>query len=433
MPADSGEAALDIETLAGLAPRTTIDVLQAPNNGNGLYNIFKKWVTADTDKTISVSWGLCEAETSTATLNATEALFEQAVAQDQTAFSAAGDSGSTGCSTNATANAKVSAVSPASDPYVIGVGGTSLDINSNNDLVEVAWNDSDLGAGAGGGGVSSHWCMPAYQHRTNIPGIINSHSVKEKSCATGYARQVPDVAALGDPAIGYAVVVNNEWIQVGGTSAATPVWASIAALTDDSAFCSAYKSKGEFLPQNLYAATTTYHGYVYQSNPQGFDDITNGNNDYTPSGYNGGLYPTGRGFDMVTGLGTPMLSGLTGLYGGGHGEWHTYLVGLTQLLCHQSATTGKTPKVTSVSPSSGPGGKAEKVVVHGSGFLGIGSAEAAQIISGGKVLASVGASCTATKCTITVPAESARTVDIKIFALSLWSSPLTVKDHYRYK
>ena len=429
----SGEAALDIEILAGLAPRATIDVYQSPNTAAGFYGIFKKWVTSDTDKVMSVSWGSCEARQPVANMKAQEALFEQANAQDQTIFSASGDSGSTGCSTDSAPNARVSAVTPASDPYVIGVGGTSFDFTSNNDLVEVAWNDSGLDSGAGGGGVSTVWCMPAYQHRTNIPNIVNSHSVKDKkSCATGYRRQVPDVSALADPAYGYAVVADNQWIQIGGTSAATPVWASIATLTNDSAFCSAYRSKGATLPQTLYAAATTYHNYIYASSPQGLDDITIGNNDYTPSGYNGGLYPATRGYDMVTGLGTPMMAGLTGLYGGGHGEWHTFQTGLTQLLCHQSATTLKTVKVTGVSPNRGPAGKAKKVVVHGSGFLPVGSADAAQIISGHKVLATVGASCSRTQCTITVPAETARTVDIKIFASSLWSSPLTAKDRYTY-
>ena len=135
--AGSGEAALDIETLAGLAPKATIDVYQAPNTNGGFYGIFKKWVTADTDKVLSVSWGSCEADTSAATTKAQEALFEQADAQDQTVFAAAGDDGSTGCSTNATANARLSVVAPASDPYVIGVGGTSFGFTSNNDIVEI--------------------------------------------------------------------------------------------------------------------------------------------------------------------------------------------------------------------------------------------------------------------------------------------------------
>jgi subtilase family serine protease len=431
--AGSGEAALDIETVVGLAPKATIDVYQAPNNGSGLYGIFKKWVTTDTDKVLSVSWGSCEADTSAATMKAQEVLFEQANAQGQTIFAAAGDNGSTGCSTNATPNARLSVVSPASDPYVIGVGGTSFDLDSNNNLVEVAWNDSGIGSGAGGGGVSTQWCMPAYQHETAIPGIINGLSVKDKkSCASGYHREVPDVSALGDPFYGYAIYASGQWIQVGGTSAATPVWASIAALTDASGFCSAYRSKGAFLPQTLYAVAAKYRGYIYASSPQGLDDITSGGNDYTPSGYNGGLYPATRGYDMVTGLGAPMVAGLSGVYGSGHGEWDTFLTGLTQLLCHQSATTAKTVKVTSVSPDAGRAGKATKVVVHGSGFLPVSSADEARIVSGGKVLATVAASCSATKCTITLPAETARTIDIKIFASSLWSSPLTTKDRYKY-
>jgi subtilase family serine protease len=430
----SGEAALDIETLAGLAPKSAIDVYQAPNTGNGFYGIFKKWVTSDRDRVMSVSWGSCEALSSGAEMSAQEALFEQANAQGQTVFSASGDSGSTGCSRNNAPNARVSAVTPASAPYVIGVGGTTFDFNRSNDLIEAVWNDSGTDSGAGGGGVSSHWCMPSYQHNTAIPNIVNSLSVKDKkSCKSGYFREVPDVSALGDPAYGYAVFAGGGWIQVGGTSAAAPVWASIAALTDASGFCSAYRSKGAFLPQTLYAAVGGHRGYIYASSPQVLDDVRNGNNDYTPSGYRGGKYPSTRGYDMASGLGSPMLSGLTGLYGGGNGEWHTFLVGLTQLLCHQSATTAKTVKVTGVTPSSGPAGRATKVVVRGSGFLAVGSADAAQIISGRKVLATVAASCSATKCTVVVPAESARTVDIKIFALSLWSSPLTAKDRYRYK
>ena len=35
------------------------------------------------------------------------------------------------------------------------------------------------------------------------------------------------------------------------------------------------------------------------------NDITSGNNDYTPSGYTGGLYPATSGYDMASGLGTP--------------------------------------------------------------------------------------------------------------------------------
>ena len=444
--AGSGEAALDIEVIAGLAPRAVVDVFQAPNNGNGrgggLYGIFRKWVTADTDKILSSSWGNCEAITPAADAQAQEALFEQANAQGQTLVQAAGDSGSTGCSTDAVPDARLSTLSQASDPFVIGVGGTHFKVDSsNNTLVDFPWNESDLAEGAGGGGVSALWCMPAYQHDTAIPGVINSDSVKDAtSCASGFFREVPDISALADPVDGYAVFISGQWAQAGGTSAAAPVWAAIAALTDASGFCSAYGSKGAFLPQTLYAVAGTFHSYIYAPSPQGLDDVTSaaadsfnpGNNDYTPSGYTGGLYPATRGYDMATGVGVPMVAGNSGLFRSVHSRWHTFLTGLTQLLCHQSATKAKTVKVMSVSPATGRAGKATKVVVHGSGFFPVPFADEAQVISGGKVLATVFPSCTATACTFTVPAETARTVDIRIFASSLWSSRLTTADRYRY-
>jgi subtilase family serine protease len=438
----AGEAALDIETLAGLAPKATIDVYQAPNTGggpgDGLYDILKKWADTDKDKVLSVSWGSCEAKVAPANVAAQEALFEQANAQGQTVFAAAGDNGSTGCSTDTTPNPRVSATSPASEPYVIAVGGTSLDDTSSGILEEVAWNDSNdlIGDGAGGGGVSALWCMPKYQHNTAIPGLINGHSVKDasSSCASKYRREVPDVSALADPDYGYAVYYDGSWVPIGGTSAATPLWAAIAALTDASPFCAAYAAKGAFLPQTLYAVAATYHRYIYTRGPQGLDDITSGNNDYTPSGYSGGLYPAAKGYDMATGLGSPMVGGLSGVYGGGHGEWLTFLTGLTQLMCHASATRAKTVHVSRVSPAAGRAGRATKVTIRGSGFLPIASADEAQLISsGGKVIAFLYPACSATVCTVTLPAESARTVQIKIFASSLWSSPLVKADRYTYK
>jgi hypothetical protein len=366
-------------------------------------------------------------------VKAQESVFEQANAQGQTIFAAAGDEGSTSCfrpSTGKT-NPKVSALTPASAPFVVGVGGTSFR-GTGASQQEIVWNDSNsaLGVGAGGGGVSSIWCMPGYQHQTRIPGIINAHSRRDaKSCASKHFRQVPDVAADGDPLYGYAVYYDGGWLLggVGGTSAATPVWASIAALTQASPFCAAYGSRAPALPQNLYAAVAARHSYVYAKTPQVVRDITFGNNDYTPSGYTGGLYRSARGYDMASGLGAPMVSGES------HRRWFVFLAGLTQVLCHQSATRLKTVKVTSVSPSSGAAHKKIKVTVHGAGFLPIGSADEARIMSGSKVLATVAASCTRTACKVTLPAEKAGTVDIRIFADSLWSSARSKGDRFTYK
>jgi subtilase family serine protease len=424
--AGQGEAALDIEMVAGLAPDTTIDVYQAPNTGTGVYDDYQKFATSDTDKTLSVSWGNCEANLPVSFMDSEETVYEQANAQGQSIFAAAGDNGSTGCNNDTTANDTVSAGSPADAPYVIGVGGTSF----NSAGQEVVWNESGLGLGAGGGGVSTVWCMPAYQHQTSIPNVINSDSKKDtsSSCASKYYREEPDISANADPVYGYAVYYDGGWVLggIGGTSAAAPVLASIATLTDASPFCSAYGSKGPALPQNLYNVAAAYHSYIYASAPEGIRDITSGNNDYTDSGYPGGLYPATTGYDMASGLGAPMVSGLSG------NTWYYFIPGLTTLLCHQSATKLKTVSVSSVSPSAGVAGKSVKVTVHGAGFLPLQYADEAEILSGSKVLATVAATCSTTACTVTLPAESARTVDIKIYAESLWSSATVAADRYTY-
>jgi len=428
--AGAGEAALDIEIAAGLAPKSTIEVYQAPNSGTGFYDDFKKFVTSDSVKVLSVSWGSCEVNTAHATMEAQESLFEQANAQDQTIFAAAGDEGSTACynPSASTADDTLSALSPAIAPYVIGVGGTSF---GNNLEDEVVWNASDEvdSTGAGGGGVSTFWCMPSYQHRTKIPGVINADSVKDnsKSCKSKYYRESPDISALADPFYGYAIYYDGSWDVFGGTSAATPVWASIAALTRISPWCTAYRSKGATLPQNLYRAVATYHSYVYGRKPQVVRDVTSGNTDLTASGYTGGLYPATKGYDMASGLGTPMVSGLSGK------DWYVYLAGLTQVLCHETATRLKTVKVSRVMPNSGRAGKKVKVTVHGSGFLPFKYADKAEIISGRKVLASVYAFCSTTACKVTLPKESARTVQIRIYAAPLWPSRLVRADRFTYK
>ena len=354
-----GEAALDIEMVAGFAPKSVIDVYQAPNNGgspgHGFYDIFKKFVTSDKDKILSVSWGECEKQSTVAAMRAQETLFQQANAQGQTIYVAAGDEGSTTCfNPNATtADDTVSADTPASSPYVTAVGGTGVS-GSGSSQQEVVWNDSNslIGSGAGGGGVSSVFCMPSYQFHPRIPGIINAHSKKDanSSCKSKHFREIPDISANADPLSGYATYYAGGWVfgGIGGTSAATPLWASIAALIDASPFCKAYGSRGATLPQTLYNVVAGHHGYVYAAKPQVLRDVTSGNNDYTPSGYTGGLYPAAKGYDMASGLGVPMVSGLS------NHEWFVFLAGLMQLSCHLTATKLKTIKVTRVTPSAGP-------------------------------------------------------------------------------
>jgi subtilase family serine protease len=174
---------------------------------------------------------------------------------------------------------------PASSQYVTAVGGTSLKTATNaRGWTETAWS----GAGSG---CSTLEVKPSWQHDTG--------------CAN---RTVADVSAVADPNTGVAVydTYNNcgsssfcdfllalgfaqgadGWVQVGGTSASSPIIASVYALAGNT-------------------SSTLYGSYPY-SHTSALNDVTSGSN-----GSCGGTYlcTAGPGYDGPTGLGTPNGTG----------------------------------------------------------------------------------------------------------------------------
>lgn len=310
--AGEGEAALDIEDVIGLAPKATIDVYQGPNGGMGPYDTYNTIISKDTAKVISTSWGLCESDAGSSSIDAENTLFQTATTQGQGILAAAGDSGSEDCGSTS-----LGVDDPASQPYVTGVGGTEITALGPPPTQNV-WNESAVGGGAGGGGVSSSHAMPAYQ--SGAPSslhVVNSNSSGSPcGAATGsYCREVPDVSADADPYSGYVVYYNGSWTGIGGTSAAAPLWAAFMALTDASSKC-AGKAIG-FANPALYSAAAA----AYSTD---FNDITSGNNDYT--GTNNGLFPAGADYDMASGLGTPNGAGLPATLCGGGSTGNTVTV-----------------------------------------------------------------------------------------------------------
>jgi subtilase family serine protease len=424
--APSPEAALDIEDVAGLAPDISIDVYQAPGSDAGIYEMFKAIVSADKDKVVSASFGECEnliEGNDPNYFSAMLAVVDQAATQDQTVFASAGDSGSSACY-DSDGDDTPDDNYPASSPNVVAVGGTTIAATGG----ETVWNESADGAGAGGGGVSSAWCMPSYQYQRAIPNLVNKHSETNSGCAKSnkgsYIREIPDISADGDPESGYVIYAAGAWSVVGGTSAAAPLWAAVAALIDDSPFCSDYHSgSAGVLPAGLYGMMAADHSYVYEKVPEGLVDVTVGNNDYTPTGYTGGLYPATGGFDMATGLGVPLV---TGENASGHDS--SFYPGLAALMCHYYATKLTKTTVTGISPNVGPAGHAITVTVHGTGFLPLNGADRAVI--GATVLT---ASCSsATTCKVTLPARAVGTVNIQITAEDFAASAVTSKDRFSY-
>jgi subtilase family serine protease len=180
---------------------------------------------------------------------------------------------------------------PDSDPLVLGVGGTNLTVDRTSGAYvnETAWNTPPdppllVHSEASGGGFSHLFPRPGYQD--GVAGI-------------GSTRGVPDVAADASPHTGMALVVSDGGEKyyitpASGTSAGAPLWAGLIALADQDAG----RDLG-FVNARIYAIGRT------ASYDKAFHDITKGNNTVTfpPKTIVG--YQASRGWDPVTGWGTP--------------------------------------------------------------------------------------------------------------------------------
>ncbi|MHB8295549.1 MAG: S53 family peptidase, partial [Acidimicrobiales bacterium] len=310
------EATSDVEDVAGLAPAAHIIVYEAPNSGSGPYDNYSAIVNSDVAKVVTTSWGSCESSLPPSYIQAESNLFAQAASQGQTVLAASGDTGSEDCYSGPGTGTQLAVDDPGSQPYVVSVGGTSLDA-AGPPPVQTAWNDGpptaanapSTGPGAGGGGVSSVWPMPSWQ---SGPGVVSSYSSGTPCGAPGgqYCRQVPDVSASANPYHGYTIYCTqgdcptngvNGWTTIGGTSLAAPLWAALIALSNEA--CPSQPPAG-FVTPALYKLAASGG-----SAGDPFTDIvpsTTGpnNNDYT--GTNGVDYPVTTGYDMATGLGSPI-------------------------------------------------------------------------------------------------------------------------------
>jgi hypothetical protein len=308
-----GEAALDIEMVVGMAPQVSVDVYDGPNGGSGPLDTYGRMVDDDAVRVISTSWGQCEAQTAPAVRQAESEMFQQAEAQGQTVTAAAGDEGSEDCFFfPSSSDTRLQVDDPGSQPWVTSVGATSLR-TLGPAPGEAAWN-SGLFAGTGGGGSSTEWTMPSWQLG---PGVENAYTQVRDSftgaspCpvgsgpATSSCREVPDVSSDGDPATGMAVYCScfGGWAKIGGTSMSSPLWGALAALADQG-----QSSPVGFMDPVLYQAACR------PGAP--FNDVTVGENQPNggpsdpPRAPGGPYYPAAAGYDLATGLGSPIATGV---------------------------------------------------------------------------------------------------------------------------
>ncbi|KAH9221158.1 Pro-kumamolisin, activation domain-containing protein [Leptodontidium sp. 2 PMI_412] len=185
-------------------------------------------------------------------------------------------------------------------PYITNVGATKVYANHTIYEPESACNDP-LGqpyrvAYSSGGGFSNFYPAPTYQQAA-IDSYFANHAPSYKSfdgnenfgkdggVYNRLGRGIPDVAANRD---NIPVFSGDDFTQSGGTSASTPIFASLINRINEQRL-NAGKPVLGFLNPALYA------------NPGMLNDITNGTN--PGCGTEG--FSAVKGWDPVTGLGTP--------------------------------------------------------------------------------------------------------------------------------
>jgi kumamolisin len=263
---DDTEQVLDIEVAISMAPALSSVRVYVSDTSD--VSIFNKMASDNIAKSLSCSWGWSPADPAS-----DDPIFKEFAIQGQNLFVASGDSGAY--------NTRSRYVYPADDAYVTSVGGTDLTTTSAGGpwKSETAWSYS-------GGGISTnHIAIPSYQKTT---GVITTANKGSK-----VYRNVPDVAAEAntDNYICYDGTCAGGW---GGTSFAAPRWAGYLALINQQSVAHGHGTLG-FLNPTIYAIGL---GTSYNSN---FHDITSGSN---------GTYSTQKGYDLVTGWGSPNGTGL---------------------------------------------------------------------------------------------------------------------------
>jgi kumamolisin len=278
-----GEVALDIQVAGGVAPGARIAVYFAPNTFQGFVDAVTQAAqdSVNAPSVISISWGADETPPGLYhwppdMIPPMNSALQDAAQVGVSVFAACGDH----LATDGVNDGRAHVIFPASSPWAIGCGGTTIDTTGNTINSEVVWNDGVRGTGTGGG-ISDLFPVPAFQQSANLPVSVNDGQ---------HRRGVPDVAADASPSSGYSIVVDGGTWQFGGTSAVAPLWAGLTALVNQAASLPI----GFFLPE------------LYQ-NPQVMRDITQGNN--KPPGSNLG-YTAGPGWDACSGLGVPIGSAL---------------------------------------------------------------------------------------------------------------------------
>lgn len=298
----SGEETMDLQWAGAMAPGAKLVLFTSLS-----LNSIVPWVVAEFDAgrpihQMSSSYGLPEASMGEGARGAGTQYYAVLAALGVSFFAASGDDGSTQTIVNGVLTYRgydpdgvASPWYPASDPYVTGVGGTTVGFAYDaqglaaNPVREGAWSLPNLPGPtllrgrASGGGVSWYFDRPAWQTGPNLPA--------------GNKRLVPDVAALASSNFPPYREFYGMRMPAGGTSLSSPIWAGLAALINQAR---AEKGLGPIglLGPRLYPLIGT----------GAFNQMTTGSQSagdgFSETATNG-AYAVGPNFNLLSGLGSP--------------------------------------------------------------------------------------------------------------------------------
>lgn len=289
---DCGEALLDIQyakALIGAIPLTNVYATD--------YSILT-WahtVSALNDSGLptvqSVSYGMDESMqvgfNTSAYLKLANIAFMQLGVRGVSLLVASGDSGVCGikgCDTyDPGVNFTYSPTFPSTSPYVTSVGATNFQRRSAIGPEE-AWDNS-------GGGFSNYFGIPPYQ-KAAVDGYLRAAnaSLPNRAWWNQTGRGYPDVSALGGDRNSFCIAGGSLFAGTWGTSASSPVVASMIARLNAHRLARGKKVLGFLNP------------WIYK-HAAAFNDVTKGCNDHEHK-KNGGFAAV-KGWDPATGVGTP--------------------------------------------------------------------------------------------------------------------------------
>jgi kumamolisin len=248
------EAALDTETIGGLAPGANIILYIIPNLSTVAIDDAANQIVSD-NKAEAVNMSFGGAEFKDVTF---ESALTQGNAEGITFVAASGDHGSASGSGNG-------AVWPAVEPHVLALGGTVLSQSGGKYVRDQAWSGS-------GGGVSAIFAIPSYQK-----------GVSGKASKTN--RNLPDLAF---PAQFADIFAGGVWLAFGGTSWSSPIYVALQLEVN--------QVQGGFFRTRFGWVNPSIYELFERSGYTNFYDVTKGSN---------GNFNAKRGYDNVTGIGSP--------------------------------------------------------------------------------------------------------------------------------